>query len=59
MNKNGPECENQNDRINVTVPLIYILRRSNGHSVLYEPTEPIVALSGVDGHSVHGIRWCF
>jgi hypothetical protein len=30
------------------------------HSVLNEPTEPIVALSGVGGHSVHGHEdlWC-
>ena len=27
-----------------------------GHSVNGEPTEPDVALSGVGGHRVHGLR---
>ena len=31
------------------------LPRSRGYSVLYESTEPVVALSGVGGHSVHDI----
>lgn len=30
------------------------LPRSRGYSVHYESTEPVVALSGVGGHSVHG-----
>ena len=30
------------------------LPRSRGYSVLNEPTEPTVALSGTGGHSVHG-----